>query len=222
MRGLTGTDGGRGRAGGAAAAAGLVALALLGAGCSTGGSGLQDEGAAPSEAASKATPSPAPSGTAGHFTGGVDAVDLLRKDPKVSARVKADLRPCGRDAYPVDTSYGVLTGGSVPDVVVNVMTCGDAVGMGTYVYRGTGGSYENVFSVEEPAVYSAIDRGDLVVTKQVYAKADPVDDPSGEEIITYRWSAGKFAQQYWVRNEYSRAVGEGEVVASEAPAPEGG
>lgn len=221
MRGLTDRGSGRWVAG-STATAGLVAFALLAVGCSTGGSGLQDEGAAPSEHAANATPSPAPSGSAGQFTKAVDAVELLKNDPKVSARVKADLRPCAKDSYPVDTSYGVLTGSSGPDVVVNVMTCADAVGMGTYVYREKGDTYENVFSVEEPAVYAAIDRGDLVVTKQVYAKGDPVAEPSGEEVTTYRWSAGKFIQQFWVRNEYSRSVGEGEVVATEPPAPSDG
>ncbi|MFI2372486.1 hypothetical protein [Streptomyces sp. NPDC018833] len=219
MRGLTGTSGSGTRVAGSTATAGLVAFALFAAACSTGGSGLQDEGAAPSDHAAKATPSPAPSGSAGQFTRAVDAVELLKNDPKVSARVKADLRSCAKDSYPVDTSYGILTGSSAPDVVVNVMTCADAVGLGTYVYRENGDTYENVFAVEEPAVYSAIDRGDLVVTKQVYAKGDPVAEPSGEEVTTYRWTAGKFTQQFWVRNEYSRSVGEGEVVASDPPAP---
>lgn len=215
MRGLRGSGGSRTLT----ATAGLVAAVLLAVGCSTGGTGVQDEGAVPSEAASKATPSPVPSGSPGHFTESVDAVKLLLADPKVSSRVKADLRPCAKNSYPVDTSYAQLTGNGTPDVVVNVLTCGDAVGLGTYVYRETDKAYENVFAVEEPAVYSAVDRGDLVVTKQVYTKDDPVSDPSGEEVSTYRWSDGKFTREFWVRNEFSRAVGEGEVVATEAPAP---
>jgi hypothetical protein len=198
--------------------AGLAVVGLFSVGCSTGGSGVQDEGAAHADSA-KATPSPVPpSSSLGQQVEAVDAVALLKNDPKVSDRVKADLKPCGRDAYPVDTSYGNLTGSTSPDVVVNVLTCGDAVGMGTYVYRGSGKKYANVFAAEEPSVYGAIDRGDLVVTKQVYAKGDPVNEPSGEEVTTYHWSAGKFTQQYWVRNEFSRAVGEGEVVAPEPPA----
>ncbi|MFF3326553.1 hypothetical protein [Streptomyces sp. NPDC002889] len=221
MRGLTGRAGSSGRtlATSGAATAGLVAAALFAAGCSTGGTGVQDEGAAPSEAASK-VPSPVPpSADEGRYTNTVDPVQLLKSDPKVSARVKADLRPCSENHYPVDTSYGVLTGSSTPDVVINVMTCSDAVGMGTYVYRGTGKTYKNVFAVEQPSVYAAIDRGDLVVTKQVYAKGDPVNEPSGQEVTTYRWSAGKFTQQFWVRNEFSRAVGEGEVLPTDAPEP---
>ncbi|MFK4691400.1 hypothetical protein [Streptomyces pristinaespiralis] len=220
MRGLRGKGSSRTMAASGTATAGLVAAALFVAGCSTGGTGVEDEGAAPSEAASRAAPVPS-AGDAGHFTESVDAVKLLMADPKVSPRVKADLRPCAKHSYPVDTSYAVLTGNDTPDVIVNVLTCGDAVGMGTYVYRETGKTYENVFSVEEPAVYAAVDRGDLVVTKQVYAKDDPVAEPSGEEVSTYRWSAGKFTREFWVRNEFSRAVGEGEVVASEAPAPSG-
>ncbi|WP_416370549.1 hypothetical protein [Streptomyces sp. PR69] len=207
-------------AAGSAATAGLAAVVLFAAGCSTGGTGVQDEGAAPSDAAT-ATPSPdaTPSFGTGKATKTVDAVALLKADPKVSARVKADLRPCARDLFPVDTAYGNLTGGSSPDVVVNVLTCGDAVGLGTYVYREKGEKYENVFAAEEPAVYAAIDRGDLVVTRQVYAKGDPVAQPSGQEVTTYRWTDGKFAQQHWVRNEFSTAVGGGEVIATE-PTPQ--
>jgi hypothetical protein len=222
LRGLTdrADSGGRTLATSGAAAAGLVAAALFTAGCSTGGTGVKDEGAAPSAAAAKATPSPlGPDGGKDEFTGTVDPVRLLRSDPNVSARVKADLRPCAENEYPVDTSYGLITGSTTPDVVINVMTCGDAVGMGTYVYRDTGNKkYENVFAVEEASVYAAIDRGDLVVTRQVYAKGDPVAEPSAEEVTTYRWAAGKFSRQYWVRNEFSRAVGEGEALPPE-PTP---
>jgi hypothetical protein len=113
------------------------------------------------------------------------------------------------DAYPVDTSYGNLTGGGRPDVVVNVMTCEDAVGVGTYVYRVTDTKYENVFALEEPAVYSTIDRGDLVLTKQVYDEGDPVAYPSGEDVITYRWVGNRFSEHDRVHNDYSKAIGDG-------------
>ncbi len=55
-------------------------------------------------------------------------------------------------------------------------------------------------------MYAEIDRGDLVVTKQVYKKDDPVTSPSGENVITYRWTAGRFALEYRTHNEYSDAV----------------
>ncbi|GHF96549.1 hypothetical protein ACFFSH_20095 [Streptomyces filamentosus] len=236
--GAGGTRGGTARgaapkAAGVTAVAGLAALGLFVAGCSTGGTGSRDEGAARSDAPAAASLTPsvgaADEGSAKE-AGRVDPIALLKGDPKIGARLKADLKPCVADAYPVDTSYGDLTGGAAPDVVVNVMTCGDAVGIGTYVYRKrsagsaaasgttTAGGYENVFMAEDAAVYGTIDRGDLIVTKQVYAEDDPVAYPSGEDVITYRWSGNQFTRHDWVHNEYSRAVGEGDG-PTEAPQP---
>lgn len=111
------------------------------------------------------------------------------------------------DEYPVDVSYGDLTGGSGNDIIVNVLTCGDSVGMGSYVYRKDDGGYANVFKAEEPPVYAEMDRGDLVVTKQVYEKGDAVSDPSGENVITYRWASGRFVKEYSWHNDYSSVVG---------------
>jgi hypothetical protein len=189
-----------------AAMAVLAALALLVSGCATGGTGARDEGPAHSDSVAGVAEakSPSPSATVDDH---VDAVKLVMDDPKVSASVKHELKPCVADEYAVDVSYGELTGGTGNDVVVNVMTCGDAVGIGSYVYRVTGGTYENVFKAEEPPVYAEIDRGDLVVTKQVYEKGDPVSSPSGENVITYRWTSGRFVQEYSTHNEYSNAVG---------------
>ncbi|MET9804152.1 hypothetical protein [Streptomyces sp. NPDC006368] len=211
--GNSGTTGGI-RAAGTTATAVLAALGLLTAGCSTGGTGMRDEGAARTD---QSTPSSAPTPPSGSSSiKKIDPVQLLKSDPKVSDQVKDDLKPCVADAYPVDTSYGNLTGSGQPDVVVNVLTCGDAVGIGTYVYRVTEKKYENVFAVEEPAVYSAIDRGDLVVTKQVYDKGDPVAYPSGEDVITYRWVGNRFSEHDRVHNEFSKALGDGGI---DGPAP---
>ncbi|MFF2523930.1 hypothetical protein [Streptomyces liangshanensis] len=204
-------------AAGTAALAGVAVLCLLAAGCSTGGTGTRDEGAAVTAPLERGVPTPATSAAPPVKT--VDPAWLLRRDPKVSARIKAALKPCPEGAYPVDTSYGNLTGGSVPDVVVNVMTCGDAVGIGTYVYRETDRTYRCVFAVEEPAVYATIDRGELVLTQQVYAKGDPVAYPSGEDVVTYSWSGNRFTERYRVRNNYSSAVGDGAVQAPDGVDP---
>ncbi|MFE3824987.1 hypothetical protein [Streptomyces sp. NPDC059092] len=184
--------------------AGLAAFGLLAAGCSTGGTGTRDEGAAVTAPVERNVPTHKASTVTPATT--VDALSLLRNDPKVSPRIKADLKRCGEDTYPVDTSYGNLTGGTAPDVVINVMTCGDAVGIGTFVYRDKGKAYENVFAAEEPAIYSAIDRGELVVTQQVYARGDPMSYPSGEDVVTYSWGHGKFSERYRVRNDYRRTA----------------
>ncbi|MFI8437202.1 hypothetical protein ACIGJO_26370 [Streptomyces sp. NPDC079020] len=205
------------------ALAGLAAFGLFCVGCSTGGTGTRDEGPAGTQPVAQVT-TPAtgtPSGTAKPATR-VDAVALLRSDAKVSERVKEGLRPCAGDAYPVDTSYGSLTDGPVTDVVVNVMSCADSVGVGTYVYRKSDdGSYQNVFTAETPAVYGTIDRGDLVVTTQVYGSKDPLAYPSGSEVVTYRWANDRFGEHDRVHNDFNRAVGSGEVPLPEPPVSPG-
>jgi hypothetical protein len=211
---------GRSLTGWAASATTLVGLAAFGlftVGCSTGGTGTRDEGPAGTQPITQATPSADASSPARPLR--IDPVRLLKHDPKVSERVKTVLRPCTGSEYPVDTSYGTLTGGPSADVVVNVMTCGDSVGVGTYVYRSRGsGSYENVFAVEQPAVYGTIDRGDLVVTTQVYGQKDSVAYPSGEEVITYRWATNRFTEHDRVHNDFNRAVGNGDAGFSAEPA----
>ncbi|MFE1410132.1 hypothetical protein ACIGFK_10560 [Streptomyces sp. NPDC085524] len=216
----------------------LVGTAVFAVGCSTGGTGLRDGGPARSDAVAKAgtaepaastsptapeasssrdvedpsSPSAAPFGQA---LKKVDPVKLLMADPKVSAAVKRDLKPCSANEYPVDVSYGKVTGSPVVDIVVNVLSCADALGRGSYVYRSEGGKYENVFSDEQPPLYAEIDRGDLVVTKQVYAKSDALAYPSGEDVITYHWNGQKFTEQDRVHSEYSNVVDGG---AQPAPA----
>ncbi|MCG7526668.1 hypothetical protein MHW47_19710 [Streptomyces sp. OfavH-34-F] len=239
MRGLTGSgdDGtvtgrtGGGTTGGgparrltrwAASSAALTGLAVFGlcaVSCSTGGTGTRDEGPAGTDPVARVTPSTTATVTA-RPAPRVDAVALLKADPKVSGRVRMDLKPCTGDEYPVDTSYGKLTGGPSPDVVVNVMTCGDSIGVGTYVYRpGADGAYHNVFAVEQPAVYGTIDRGDLVVTIQMYEQKDQVAYPSGEEVITYHWSGGRFGEEDRVLNDFNRAVGTGDEALPEPTEP---
>ncbi|MFE2292099.1 hypothetical protein [Streptomyces sp. NPDC059452] len=203
------------------ALAGLAAFGLFGVACSTGGTGTRDEGPAGSQPVAQVSPRPTPSGTA-PVTRRVNAVALIKGDPTVSERVREGLEPCEGKAYPVDTSYGSLTGGPSADVVVNVMSCADAVGvgMGTYVYRAReDGSYENVFMVEVPAVYGTIDRGDLVVTTQVYGAKDPIDYPSGSDVVTYRWANGRFTEHDRVHNDFSPAIDgtEGELPTQAEP-----
>ncbi|MEV7286791.1 hypothetical protein AB0O01_19840 [Streptomyces sp. NPDC093252] len=217
MRGLTGAGSTRTRTPlqtAMAATAACAALALLVAACGAGGTGARDEGPANAEALTGGATT-APSAPESATPSPREAVRLVQEDPKVSPAVKRGLQPCVADEYPVDVSYGDLTGGTADDVVINVLTCGDAVGVGSYVYRDEGGDYKNVFLTEEPPVYAEIDRGDLVVTKQVYERGDPVSNPSGENVITYRWTAGEFAEKYRTHNDYGDTTG-GELI----PAPE--
>ncbi|GAA1375163.1 hypothetical protein GCM10009612_71500 [Streptomyces beijiangensis] len=205
-------------AAGTTAVAGLAAFGLLVAGCDSDGTGARDAGAARSQAESR-SPVPQPSGTdsAAKAVKRVDAAALIKADPKVSNVVKRELKTCGGREYPIDVSYGTLTGNNTPDVVVNLMTCSDAMGIATYVYREDSGKYRNVFAAEEPPVYSEIDRGDLVVTKQQYTKGDAMGYSSSEDVITYHWSAGRFAETDSVHTDFSKAVSSGDGTATSAP-----
>ncbi|MFG2194776.1 hypothetical protein [Streptomyces sp. NPDC048639] len=204
MRGLTRAE--LSKAGTAVAGAAAVGLVL--GGCATGAEGVRTEGPAHTK-----TP-PAPVSDASDSPKAtkppkVNAVALLKRDRMVSNTVRKGLEPCGSDdEYPVDVSYGNLTGSSAPDVVVNVLTCSDAIGVGTYVYRRDGASkrYEAVFANEQPPVYGEITRGDLEVTRQVYGAGDSVDSPSGEDVITYHWNGAKFDEEDRTHNDFSRTV----------------
>ncbi|MFF7335261.1 hypothetical protein [Streptomyces sp. NPDC008150] len=203
----------------AAALSAVLCTAL--AACGADGTGARDEGPAHTGSGGSTTARPSPSASASGAApsatpGRADAVRLVKDDPRIAAAVKRDLKPCVGDEYPVDVSYGNLTGAAADDIVVNVMTCGDAVGVGSYVYREENGAYRDVFRAEEPPVYAEIDRGDLVVTKQVYERGDPVSSPSGENVITYHWTSGTFAEEYRTHNDYSSAV-EGDVSPSPSP-----
>lgn len=188
----------------------ITALGLFVASC---GTGARDEGPAGNDSLAEAAASPSASPSESQESM-AKVVELVKADPQVSKAVKQDLQPCVADEYPVDVSYGHLTGGSVNDIVVNVMTCGDAVGVGSYVYRMRRSGYENVFKAEEPPVYAEIDRGELVVTQQLYSRGDPVEFPSSEEVITYRWATGHFTEESRTHNDYSSTVGD-----TDAPEP---
>jgi hypothetical protein len=198
----------------------LAALGLSVAACGTGGTGARDEGPADNDSLAAGAASPSVSGSAavdadGDHPSVGEVVRMVRADPEVSKAVKSDLRPCVADEYPVDVTYGDLTGSSADDLVVNVMTCADAVGVASYVYRAEKGKYRSVFLSEEPPVYAEIDRGDLVVTRQLYENGDPSSYPSSEEVTTYRWIKDGFVQRSRMRTEYSTAVGGAESATPE-------
>ncbi|GAA2346153.1 hypothetical protein [Streptomyces cuspidosporus] len=181
---------------------------LMLAGCGAGSQGLRKEGPAsttwPSEQADSSGSSAyesSPASTSRKQK--VDAVALVKKDPKVSERLKANLKPCGKSTataatgaknpskskgYPVDVAYGRLTGATASDLVINITTCTEGFGIGSYVYRKVGGAYENVFMDERPPVYADIAKGHLRVTKLIYTANDSVCCPSGEDVTTYRWA----------------------------------
>ncbi|CBG71022.1 MULTISPECIES: hypothetical protein [Streptomyces] len=200
----------------------FAALGLFVSACGTGGTGARDEGPADNDSLAAGAASPSLSASVdgdsdsdGDHPSVDEVVRMVRADPEVSRTVKSDLKPCVADEYPVDVSYGNLTGGSGDDLVVNVMTCADAVGVASYVYRSEKGTYRSVFLSEQPPVYAEIDRGDLMVTRQLYENGDPSSYPSSEEVTTYRWIKDGFVQRSSTRTEYSSAVGGAETATPE-------
>ncbi|MFJ5549356.1 hypothetical protein [Streptomyces sp. NPDC093225] len=182
----------------------LVGSVLFMVGCSSNGTGLKDEGPASTESAAKTAPTPRASSLPTFER--VDAVALVKADAKVSAQLKRDLKPCVGKQYPVDVTYGKVTANSTDDVIVNVLSCADAVGVGTFVYRKDGEKFQNVFASEEAPVYAEIDRGDLVLTREVYGKGDSIAYPSGQDVITYRWSGDKFTLHDRVHTDFSNTA----------------
>ncbi|MDK1472361.1 hypothetical protein QNO07_02790 [Streptomyces sp. 549] len=133
----------------------------------------------------------------------LDVVALLRSTRAVGGMVREDLRPCDAESWPVDVAYGRLTGGRAADLVVNVYTCADGRGVGSYVFRQNArGTYVNVFADEEPAVYAEIDKGALRVYQEIFLKDDPACCPSGEDVVTYVWRDGGFAELDRTYQEY--------------------
>ncbi|WP_242581600.1 hypothetical protein [Streptomyces sp. MST-110588] len=207
-----------------AATSGVAAIGLLLAGCNPGGEGVRTEGSASSSAVPKgsgvksSTPSPSPSVTYRK----VNAVELVRHDPKVGDEVKKSLaKPCAADEYPVEVTYASLTGGTVADVIVNVMTCADSVGIGSYVYRSNGDSYDNVFTNEKPSVSAGVSKGELEVSEQTYDTGDKVCCASGEDVMTYHWKGGRFVEYARHHTDYSK-VGATDDNNDDEPASESG
>jgi hypothetical protein len=152
---------------------------------------------------------------AAQSVGPADVVRLVKDDPKVARDIRDSLVACAApsasavvrpeatvEPYPVDRRSGPLTGKDGTDLVVNVSTCADSVGIGSYVYRRVHGRYVNVFADEQPPVFAEISDGSLKVTHQVYEPQDAVSNPSGEDVTTYRWNGSRFEEVAFSHRDY--------------------
>lgn len=170
----------------------VVCASVVVVGCGTSATGARREGPAPvpSAVAEKAPAGAAPPIVADQ----VALATMVRKDASVSADVREDLTPCAGTGYPMDTDAGDLTSGDGPDLVINVTTCGDGLGIAAYVYRMVAGKYQNVFADEQPPVYGSVEDGRLQIIHEVYRTDDPVSYPTGQEMVTYAWRDARFVE----------------------------
>ncbi|RLL68285.1 hypothetical protein [Streptomyces sp. Z26] len=149
-----------------------------------------------------------------------EVVSVIKRDPKVSSHVKRGLKPCVEDEYPVGMDFARATSGEQADVVVNVTSCSDSVGVGAYVYRrSTNGALVNVFAAEQPPVSAVFQDGMLVVTRDVYVGDEPLCCPSGRDVITYAWQDDVFRE---VGRRTSDGDGDGDDGGVEAESADGG
>ncbi|MEE4546959.1 hypothetical protein V2S66_33970 [Streptomyces sp. V4-01] len=182
------------------AATALSCACVVVAGCGTTVTGARREGPAspvtvkPRSAAAPAIASDPPA-----------LASMVRKDTSISADVREDLTPCVGDDYPMDTDSGDLTAGDGPDLVVNVTTCGDGLGIAAYVYRMIDGKYLNVFADERSPVYGSVEDGRLQIVHEVYKTDDPVSYPTGEESVTYAWRGNHFVPVSQTFQDYDGA-----------------
>lgn len=172
-----------------ASACALISVCVVAAGCGTTVSGVRREGPAPK--VTMKTPATSPPAIASNPAA---LAGMVRRDTSVSANVRQDLTPCDNDDYPMDTDAGNLTAGDGPDLVVNITTCGDGLGIASYVYRMVGGKYQLVFADEHGPVYGSVENGLLQVVHEVFPSVDPVAYPTGEEASTYAWQIDHFVQ----------------------------
>jgi hypothetical protein len=171
-----------------ATASALTCACVVVAGCGT-AAGVRREGPAPD-----VTPRTQDVAAPAIASDPAALAGMVRRDGSVSPGVRKDLTPCAGDSYPVDTDAGDLTAGDGPDLVVNVTTCGDGIGIAAYVYRMIGGKYRCVYADERAPVYGTVADGRLRVVHEVYRSDDPEAHPTGEDSVTYAWRGNHFVQ----------------------------
>jgi hypothetical protein len=180
----------------------LVACCVLSgcvvlSGCATAG-GVQVEGEAAQVTPPPSTPPP-PSGSAPS----VDAVAVLRADPKVTAGIKGELTtPCLLDSsYPVSARYADVTLDGKPELLATVVTCEAKVpagwdyryNLGVYVYNLAVTPPAQLFAVEEPGadITPQPDFG-LVVSHLRYKARDKSCCPSDSFDEAFKWTGSTF------------------------------
>jgi len=167
----------------------VVSCCLVLSGCAMTG-GVRVEGPA-----SQVTPPPSTPPQPSNVTPSVDAIALLRADPKVSANIKSLLTPCAIDRYPVDTRYVDVTEDGVLDLVIMVSTCDAKIpgfdprtNLAGYVYNLKSSPPTNILTSEQPWMDIETMDSDVYLEVYKFSARDRSCCPSETVATLYRWN----------------------------------
>jgi hypothetical protein len=186
----------------------LCGLVLLGAaGCATPG-GVQIAGPA-----SQVTPPPPPPTVPSGTPASADSVAIMRADPQINDKIKAQLVPCVAGSYPVEDRYADLTHDGTADLVVTVRGCpvldepagvpptqrelSYGGGYAAYVYDLATDPPTRLFGIEDQPVDAMIPRDDGGELLVLYSKWNVKDDPccpSDSISVVYQWNGVQFVE----------------------------
>lgn len=193
-----------GRTGRAAALLCGLVLVLV-TGCATQG-GVEIAGRA-SQVSPPPSPPTLPSGT----PASADSVAVLRADPTVNAKIKANLVPCEGGQYPTDDRYVDLTGDGQAELVVLLLDCPDSrsvktaaeglvipyPGYAAYVYNLATEPPTNLLGVEGQSIdlvpYTR-KGNELVLIRTSWSADDDPCCPFDQSVILYRWNGSKLVE----------------------------
>ena len=193
-----------GRTGRAAALLCCLVLLLV-TGCATQG-GVEIAGHA-SQVSPPPSPPTLPSGT----PASADPVAVLRADPAVNAKIKANLVPCDGGRYPAEDRYVDLTGDGEAELVVLLYDCHDSrsakaaaeglvipyPGYAAYVYNLATEPPTNLLGVEGQSLdlvpYTG-KRNELVLIRTTWSADDDPCCPFDQSVSVYRWNGAKLVE----------------------------
>jgi hypothetical protein len=176
------------------------------AGCGVQG-GVHVEGRA-SQVSPPPSTTPLPSGT----PPSADAIAVLRGDPQLDPKVKAELVPCSDGYYPIDDRYMDVTGDGDAELVVTLYSCRPqspgAVDQRKMVEVGAGGWAAFVYNLttKPPKRLLAVQDADvtILVAKEgapgvyvIRSTWGPKDDPccpTDQRFEQYEWDGTKFVE----------------------------
>jgi hypothetical protein len=187
--------------------AALLCALLCAAGCATQG-GVEVAGRA-SQVSPPPSPPTLPSGT----PASADPVAVLRADPMINPKIKANLVPCASGQYPTDDRYVDLTGDGKAELVVLLLDCrGDRFaktaaplesgvvpypGYAAYVYDLATDPPTHLLGVEGQSLDLVPYTGkgnELVLIRSTWSAEDDPCCPFDQSVVLYRWNGTKLVE----------------------------